>query len=149
MISGFWSHTHVWTDNAGCQVAIATENLKISCHLWNMICAPEEDTLVLWTRRDVSSIRREAGLDLIWHIGVAFVFTNQAEVPEVVQTDPAVRGGYQDPVLARHGLDTSHLPTSSLLAPGTLNMDCRVIFQLVSGEEYNSSIIGPNNYKLS
>ena len=114
-----------------------------------MICTPKKDTLVLRARCDISPIWREASFDLIGHVSVAFVFTDQAQVPEVVQTDPAVSRGYQNPVLARHGLYTSHLPASTLLAPGALDMDGCVILQLIGGEEDNSSVVSSNNDKLS
>ena len=64
-----------------------------------MVCAPEEDTLVLRPRTDVPAVRREAGLDLTGQVCVAFILADHAEVPQVVQPDPAVVAGDQYSVL--------------------------------------------------
>ena len=114
-----------------------------------MVCAPEEDTLVLRPRTDVPAVRREAGLDLTGQVGVAFILADHAEVPQVVQPDPAVVAGDQDPVLRGHRLYPRHLPATSILTARTLDMDCGVILQLVSREEDDPPVIGPHNNKLS
>ena len=114
-----------------------------------MVGAPEEDTLVLRARTDVSPVRGEASLDLTGQVGVAFILADHAEVPQVVQPDPAVIAGDQDPVLGGHRLYPSHFPAPPVLTARALDVDCGVVFQLVRGEEYHSAIVGPDNNKLS
>ena len=114
-----------------------------------MIGTPQVDTLILWSWCYKSSIWRETRLDLAGHIGVALVFAHQTEVPEVVESDPGVGGGDEDPVLAWHGLDTRHLPASAVLAAGALDMNGGVVLQLLCGEEDHSAIIGSNYHKLA
>ena len=117
--------------------------------LRDVVCAPQEDALVLRACTDVPPVRREAGLDLAGEVGVSLVLAHHAEVPQVVQPDPAVVAGYQNPVLRGHGLYPSHLPTSAVLTAGTLDVDGGVVLQLVGGEEYDSAVIRPNNNKFT
>ena len=114
-----------------------------------MVGAPEEDALVLRARTDVSSVRGEASLDLTGQVGVAFILADHAEVPQVVQSDPAIIAGDQDPVLGGHRLYPRHLPAPAILTARTLDMDRGVVFQLIRGEEYHSAVIGPNHNKFT
>ena len=114
-----------------------------------MVGAPEEDTLVFRSRCDVAAVGGEAGLDLRGHVGVALVLADHAQVPEVVQPDAGVVAGDEDPVLPRHGLDPRHLSPAPVLAPRALDVDSGVIFELVSREEYHTSIIGAHHHKLA
>ena len=114
-----------------------------------MVGAPEEDALVLRAGTDVSAVRGETGLDLTGQVGVALILADHAQVPQVVQSDPAVIAGDQDPVLGGHRLYPSHLPASPVLTARALDVDCGVVFQLIRGEEYHSAVIGPDNNKLT
>ena len=114
-----------------------------------MVGAPEKDALVLRARTDVSPVRGEASLDLTGQVGVAFILADHAQVPQVVQPDPAVVAGDQDPVLGGHRLYPRHLPAPAILTARTLDMDRGVVLQLVRGEEYHSAVIGPDNNKLT
>ena len=105
--------------------------------------------MVLGARTDVAAIRGEASLDLTGEVGVAFVLADHAEVPQVVQSDPAVIAGDQDPVLGGHRLYPSHLPAPAVLTARTLDMDCGVVFQLISREENHPAVICPHNNKFT
>ena len=123
--------------------------MNVKTHLRNMVGAPEEDTLVFRSGCDVATVGGEAGLDLRGHVGVALVLADHAQVPQVVQPDAGVVAGDEDPVLPRHGLDARHFPPASVLASRALDVNGRVIFKLVSREEYHSSIIGAHHHKLA
>ena len=123
--------------------------MLVKTHLRNMIGAPEEDTLVFRSGCDVATVRGEAGLDLRGHVGVALVLADHAQVPEVVQPDAGVVASDEDPVLPRHCLDPSHLPPASILTSRALDVNGRVIFKLISREEYHTSIIGAHHHKLA
>ena len=114
-----------------------------------MVGAPEEDALVLRARTDVAAVRGEASLDLTGEVGVALILADHAEVPQVVQSDPAVIAGDQDPVLGGHRLYPSHFPAPAILTARTLDVYGGVIFQLIRGEEYHSAVIGPDNNILT
>ena len=114
-----------------------------------MVGAPQEDALVLRARTDVAAVRGEASLDLTGEVGVAFILADHAQVPQVVQSDPAVIAGDQDPVLRGHRLYPSHLPPPAILTAGALDVDSSVVLQLVSREEYHSPVVRPNNNKFT
>ena len=114
-----------------------------------MVGTPEENALVFRAGTNVSTVRGEASLDLTGQVGVAFILAHHAEVPQVVQADPAVVAGDQDPVLGGHRLYPSHFPAPPVLTARALDVDCGVVFQLVRGEEYHSAIVGSDNNKLS
>lgn len=82
-----------------CNVHTVNCPTQSGTHLGDVVCAPEEDTLVLRPRTDVPTVRREAGLDLTGQVCVAFILADHAEVPQVVQPDPAVVAGDQYSVL--------------------------------------------------
>ena len=118
-------------------------------HLRNMHRAPEEDTLVLRASADVATIRREASPDLAGQVGVPPELAHQAQVPQVIEPDPAVIAGDEDLVLPRHGFYPRHLPALCILPPSRADMYGGVVLQLVSGEEYAPTIIRTNHSKLS
>ena len=114
-----------------------------------MESAPQEDTLVLRASTDVATIRGEASSDLTGQVGVALVLAHQAEVPQVIQPDPAVIAGDQDLVFPRHGFYSCNFPAPRILPSSRANMYGGVVLQLVGRKEDTPTIIGTNHGKLS
>merc|ERR1711962_243602 len=84
---------------------------------------PQEHAVVLASRTYIPAVWTEAGSDLTRQVGVSLVFADDAEVPEVVQSDPAVGRGHQNLVLTWHWLDTRDLPAPGVFAPGRADVD--------------------------
>ena len=126
-----------------------SRHFNLDTHLRHVVCAPEKDALVFRASTDVSTIRREAGLDLTGQVCVAFILADHTEIPKIVQSDPAVIACDQDPVFRGHRLNSRHFPAPAVLTPRALDVNSSVILQLVRWEENNPSVVCPNNNKFT
>ena len=109
---------------------------------------PDVDALVLRAAHDILPVVREGRLDLAGHVDVAFVFTGEVEVPEVVQSDPAVVGGDEDLVVIGHGFDPADLAAGGVLPSGRSHVDLCVVLELVGGVEDAAAVVRAHHGEL-
>lgn len=88
-------------------------------------------------------------LNLRGHIHVPFVFTAQIQIPQIIQSDPAIIRGNQNFILARHRFNSTYFPAGRIFTSCRSHMYLGMVFQLIRIVEQASSIITSDNSEFS